>query len=75
MQVELNRVTKLRYEHEFGKNPPFADHLRTWGELGTIKVKTATSPKDANLGKHCMVVGYADNHPSNTYCMWNPNTK
>ena len=75
MQVELNGVTKSRYEHEFGKNPPFVDHLRTWGEAGTVKIKTTTSPKDANPGEHCMMVGYADNHPGDTYRMWNPDTK
>ena len=45
VQVELNGVTKSRYKHEFGKNPPFVDHLRTWGKLAQSKSKQQPAPK------------------------------
>ena len=32
----------------FGKNPNFANHLRTWGEAGTVTVKTKMTPKVGN---------------------------
>ena len=48
-----------RYEHLYGKKPQFVDHLRHWGEAGTVKVKTDTSPKMKDKGIQCMFVGYA----------------
>ena len=64
-----------RYEHWYGRKPQFADHLRYWGEAGTVKVKTDTSPKMKDKGIQCMFVGYADDHDGDTYYMWNPKTK
>jgi hypothetical protein len=32
-------------------------------------------PKLADRGVHCMFIGYADDHYSNVYCMWNPKTE
>ena len=31
------------FEHLFGENPTFLRFLRTWGEAGTVKIKTATT--------------------------------
>ena len=72
--VTINGVTKTRYEHWVGKNPTFAKYLRTWGEAGTVKVKTKTSPKLKDKGVHCMFVGYATEHSGDTYRMYDPKT-
>jgi hypothetical protein len=48
--VELNGTVATRYEHWCGKIPEFAHHLRTWGEAGTVKTKTKTTPKLADQG-------------------------
>ena len=50
--VEVNGVVKTRYEHFIGQNPMFAKHLRTWGEAGTVKIKTNTSPKLNDKKEH-----------------------
>jgi hypothetical protein len=48
--------------HMFGKTPEWASHLRTFGEAGTVKIKTDTTPKLHDRGVQCMFVGYAENH-------------
>ncbi len=48
-----------RYEHWHGSLPKWVRHLRTWGESGTVKVKTKTTPKLADRGIQCMFVGYS----------------
>ena len=58
-----------------GKLPGFAQHLRTWGEAGTVKLKTKATPKIADRGKQCMLVGYAKDHAGDCYRMYNPTTK
>ena len=45
-----------------------------WGEAGTVKVKTKTTPKLFDRGVHCMMVGYALNHAGDTYRMWDMKT-
>eukprot|EP00957_Ditylum_brightwellii_P159968 12177039-Ditylum_brightwellii.AAC.1 len=60
--------------HLFKKNPTFAEHLRTWDDAGTVKVKKATTSKLANKGVQCMFVGYTLNHVDNCYCMLNLST-
>ena len=72
--VEVNGVTKTCYEHFVRQNPMFAKHLRTWGEAGTVKIKTSTSPKLNDKGTHCMFVGYTYNHPGDCYRMYDPKT-
>jgi hypothetical protein len=73
--VEIDGKTATKYEHWCGKNPEFAKHLRTWGEAGTVKVKTGTTPKLDDRGVQCMFVGYALNHAGDVYEMWDPKTK
>ena len=70
--VEVNGVTKTRYEHFVGQNPMFAKHVPTWGEAGTVKIKTSTSPKLNDKGTHCMFVGYTYNHPGDCCRMYDP---
>jgi hypothetical protein len=71
----IGDVTTTRYKHFCGKNPKFAKHLRTWGEAGTVKIKTKTTPKLADRGVQCMFVGYAKDHEGDCYQMWDPKTK
>eukprot|EP00957_Ditylum_brightwellii_P119177 9091162-Ditylum_brightwellii.AAC.1 len=49
--IELGGKFATRYMHLFKKNPTFAEHLHTWGEAGTVKVKKATTPKLENKGE------------------------
>jgi hypothetical protein len=73
--IEINGKLATKYVHWCGENPMFAKHLRTWGEAGTVKIKTDTTPKLADQGVQCMFVGYAMDHPGDCYRMWNPATK
>jgi hypothetical protein len=70
----INGLTLTRYEHFCGKNPKFAQHLHTWGKAGTVKTKTKTTPKIANRGVQCSIIGYAKDHIGACYKMWNPKT-
>jgi hypothetical protein len=46
MLMEINGVTKMRYEHWTDKgNPIFAKHLHMWGEAGTVTLKSKMTPK------------------------------
>jgi hypothetical protein len=48
---DIDGVGKTRFEHQFGKNPPFARALRTWGEAGTVTIKSRTfQPKERGRG-------------------------
>jgi hypothetical protein len=72
---EINGALKTRVEHATGKLPSNAHNMRTWGEAGVVKQKTATTPKILNKGTACVFVGYPENHGSGTYLMYNPQTK
>jgi hypothetical protein len=54
--------------------PAYAQHLHTWGEAGTVTIKTTMMPKVRDRGVQCMFVGYAVKHPGDTYRMWDPVT-
>jgi hypothetical protein len=74
--VEINGVLKMKYEHHLGVNPPFARALRTWGETGTVTIKSRTSqPKYKARGVTCLSIGYSPKHPAGTYRMIDPSTK
>jgi hypothetical protein len=64
-----------RHGHFYGKNPNEMKFMQTWGEAGTVKVKTKTTPKLADRGVHCMFIGYADDHGGDVYRTWNPKTE
>ena len=70
--VERGGNKKTRYEHFFGQNPKFSKHLRTWGEAGTVKVKSKMAPKLNDRGVTCMFVGYSTDHDGDCYDMWDP---
>mmetsp|Transcript_18815 Transcript_18815/g.23344 ORF Transcript_18815/g.23344 Transcript_18815/m.23344 type:complete len:1201 (+) Transcript_18815:436-4038(+) len=73
--IELDGKVATRYEHWYGRNPAFKDHLRTWGEAGTVTMKVTGTPKIADRGITCMMIGYADNHDGDVYQMLNPKTE
>jgi hypothetical protein len=69
--TEIDGSTATRYEHWNGKVPKWVKHMRTWGESGTVKVKTDTTPKIADRGIQCM---YSNDHDGDCYEMWYPQT-
>jgi hypothetical protein len=73
--MEVNGKRETRFFHMFGKTPEWESHLRTFGEAGTVKIKTDTTPKLHDRGVQCMFVGYAENHKGGVYRMWNPKTR
>ena len=61
--IDVNGKTKSRYEHFFGSRPKFSEHIRTWGEAGTVTTYIKTNkPKVMDRGVTCMFVGYPDEH-------------
>jgi hypothetical protein len=55
------------------KESPFILHLRTFGEIGVV-LNHAKRPLKANFdsrGRHCMMLGYADNYAKDAYRMLN----
>jgi hypothetical protein len=74
MVVEVNGVKMTRYEHWFGKAPTFIKYLRTWGEAGVVKIRNLATGKEEDRGVPCMFVGYATQHPDDTFRMYNPAT-
>ena len=73
--VESGGVSKTRYEPFHDPMPPFVGHLQTWGEAGTVMIKDKRMSKIATCGVQCIFVGYALNHVSDMYRMFNPETK
>jgi hypothetical protein len=72
--VTVGGKTATRYVLWAGENPKFANHLRTWGEAGSIKTRVQGTPKIADRGTQCMMVGYSTNHAGDCYQMWEPVT-
>jgi hypothetical protein len=54
--------------------PAYLQHLCTWGESGTVTIKSTMTPKVKDRGVQCMFVGYAVKHPGDMYHMWDPVT-
>jgi hypothetical protein len=66
MPVEINGITKTRYEHWSDKgNPAFTKCLRTWGEAGTVTLKSKMTPKIKDRG---VPVSYTHLTLPTTYC-------
>ena len=74
MIVKIDWEKKLHVEHWSGNKPEYALNLRTWGEAGTIKLKTQMTGKLEDRGVQCMFVGYAKDHAGDVYRMWDPDT-
>ena len=73
--INIDGKTGTRYELWGVQNPKFPKHLRVWGEVGVVKLKTIGTPKLANRGQVCMFVGYAVNHAGDCYRMYYENTE
>ena len=72
--VEIDGVHAMRCLHWSGTVPKFAKHLRTWGQVGTVTLKTDSTPKPNDRGVHCMFVGYSLMHDGDCYQMKNIDT-
>jgi hypothetical protein len=47
--------------------------MRTWGETGTVKIRTDTDPKlKETSGVVCVMIGYPNQHSGDTYQMFDP---
>jgi hypothetical protein len=73
--IELEGVMKSRVEHFNGVLPNWTSSLRDFGEAGTVKTRTGMTPKLDDRGVICMFVGYAKDHPKETYLMLDLNTR
>ena len=71
----INGKTGTRYEHFGATIPTFTQHLRVWGEAGTVKTHTKRDGKLADRGTACMFVDYAVDHAGDVYVMYDPKTK
>jgi hypothetical protein len=67
LPIEMGGVTASRCVHWCGENPGFAKHLRTWGEAGTVKTKTDTTPEVKDRGIPCVFIGHALDHIQKTH--------
>jgi len=57
------------------KKPAWVNHLRTFGETVTVKIKGKFTPNLQDHGAQFMTVGYSEQHDEDVYCMWNPLTR
>ncbi|KAG7353397.1 reverse transcriptase RNA-dependent DNA polymerase [Nitzschia inconspicua] len=57
------------YRKFYNEEAPYARHLRTFGEIGICKVHDTVQGKLDDRGTPCIFVGYADQHPGDTYRM------
>ena len=72
--ITLNEVKAPRFMHYYGHMPKWVKHLRTWGEAGTVTIKSKMQPKLKDRGVQCMFVGYSMDHDGDVYRMFNPAT-
>ena len=70
--VTLNGKTATRDVHWYGKNPSWANNLRTWGEAGVVK--NGKDDKTGDGRKAMISVGSPNNCETNSVEMWNPET-
>ena len=70
--VTLNGKTATRDVHWYGKNPSWANNLRTWGEAGVVK--DGKDGKTGDRGEAMMFVGYPNNRETDSVKMWDPET-
>ena len=72
--IEIDGIVKTRVEHWCDERPAYAKYLKTWGEAGTVKIRTPNTTKVENRGITCLFVGYAKDHAGDCYRMYNPVT-
>jgi hypothetical protein len=58
--IEVKGESATRYMHMYVKNPAWDEHLRTFGEDGTVNIKTDTMPKLHDRGVQCMHFRHAE---------------
>jgi hypothetical protein len=73
--IEIDGTLATKYVHHVGSNdadPSFVHHLRTWGEAGTVTIKSRVmQPKSADRDVNCMFIGYSRQHPQlNQFNLW-----
>jgi len=68
---------KPRHTRFYGKDAPYGRMLKNFGEMGVVfdHGKKTIRPKLDNRGRHCVFVGYPENHSENVYRMFNTLTK
>jgi len=59
----------------FNKEAPYKESLWTFGEVAIVPDAKTLRSKLENRGVPCLFVGYMDNHPRDTFCMFNMETK
>ena len=74
MVKTIDGRTATRFEHFGDEIPRFARNLRIWGEAGVVSLRDLKTPKIGDKGLVCMFVGYALQHPSDCYRMYNCKT-
>jgi hypothetical protein len=73
--IRMDNAGENKLLEQRSKRKDWTKHLRLFGAAGTVKTATATSPKLADRGAQCMMVGYAESHDGDVYRMWNPVTR
>jgi hypothetical protein len=75
--VEIDGLTKSRYEWQHGEPPKYAANLLLLGTAGAVVLKNRDiQPKLEDCGKKCCYVGVPLNHAADTYRMWHsPNAE
>ena len=53
----IDGIAATRLEHRLGKVPRCLHNLRIFGESGVVKTRMVTTPKAADRGTKCMMVG------------------
>ena len=62
------------YEHSGNKENVKEHHIVPWGSIGMV-LSNKKPTKFGTRGEPMLMIGYAMNHPSGTYRMYNPRTK
>jgi len=74
-----NILAKLDKEPPFcqfyRKDPMFLTYLHVFEEIGIANNTQKLRSKLANCSKHCMFIGYANDHAGDTFKMLNLKTK
>ena len=58
---------KCPHELFWDRKPEYWKFLRTFGEMGVVKIHTKIRGKMENRGKTCIFVGYAENSAADTF--------
>jgi len=59
----------------YKRDPVFLGSLRVFGEIAVVNDAQKLHSKLANRGKHCMFVGYMNDHAGNTFKLLNLKTQ